>query len=120
MSDFHIEGVEIQNSSDKLVTIDNGAVKAEVNVGGFLSDYSEILPPEVLVKMSTAVLNFQREVQAEKAKGVHLGSTNLDSAVGSIFYEPDGKMDPKKYGLQTETELKLAAKAMSRYVKPLK
>ena len=33
MSDFHIEGVEIQNISDKLVTIDNGAVKAEVNVG---------------------------------------------------------------------------------------
>ena len=89
MVDFDIERVEMEDKSDKLV-IDNGSVKAEVNLRGFRSDYSEILSPNVINRMCMAVSAFQREVEVERVKGIHLGSTDLNAAVGSIFYEPEG------------------------------
>ena len=63
-----------------------------------------------------AVNVYAEEVRSGLQGGIHVGSTSLAAGVESIFYTED-KNNPAAFGLQTSTELKLAAKLIGNACK---
>jgi len=90
----------IDNGED-FISIDRGLVAEELSRCG--------LSEESIMKLLSAVNDYAEQVKSELQKGVHLGSTDLVPGVNSIFYAEQYLNNPAAFGLQTETELKLAA-----------
>lgn len=95
--------------------IDNGADKIKVQRSLIADDLENIgLSQSSILKLLSAVNEFANEVKTEAQRGVHLGSNSLEAAIHSIYYS-EGKNDPAAYGLQTDAELKAAAKVIESH-----
>jgi len=103
------EGRTLRN----ILVIDNGADKILLEKSKVSNELSHAgVTEDTINRMLEVIEQFVEEVSREKSKGVHLGSTELDSAVGAEFWN----MKPEDLGFKTDLELKLAARLIAKLV----
>ena len=103
------EGRTLRN----ILVIDNGADKILLEKSKVSNELSHAgVTEDTINRMLEVIEQFVEEVSREKSKGVHLGSTELDSAVGAEFWN----MKPGDLGFKTDLELKLAARLIAKLV----
>jgi hypothetical protein len=105
-----------QDGEVKLLSINNGVDKVKFNAADAKTELERLTSPQVARKMIARVASFERQVSEGSKNGVHVGSSNLVYAIEAEFYGADGVVDPELYGLQTATELKLAAALLCNYL----
>lgn len=99
------------------IDLDNGIAKAKVDIHTVYNELSQLASPEAAKSVVAWIQRFAKDIERAKTEGMHLGSSNLQFAIGSSFYDRPGHvMDPKRFNLQTEIELKLAAKLVEGMV----
>jgi|SRR3989344_2172355 len=103
------EGRTLRN----ILVIDNGADKILLEKSKVSNELSHAgVTEDTINRMLEVIEQFAEEVSREKSKGVHLGSTELDSAVDAEFWN----MKPGDLGFKTDLELKLAARLIAKLV----
>jgi hypothetical protein len=97
-----------------LLVIDNGVDRISIDRGALAGEFEQCgLSQESIMKLLSEVNSYAEEVKRGMQKNMHIGSTSLEMGVNSIFYGQD-KNDPATFGLQTQTELRLAAKLIEK------
>jgi len=114
--DFEIE--VMPDRFEGVLSLDNGSAKAEIALGDAHWTLTRLVGEDTANKLLWEVTKFKKEVDKMRLEGVALGSTDLQPAVDSLYYDSGGNMkDPKTFGLDTERELRLAAHVVSSFVK---
>ena len=91
--------------------LDNGEVKARLDLNSLRGDLSHAGVTQAGIKaVCDKLARYVDQVDTEKAKGVHVGSSSLAMGLSSEIWG----MSPQELGLQTETEVKLVAKLVER------
>ena len=85
------------------IIIDNGEDCIEINFNEARMDLMNIVDKEVINKAIGVIINFEKDVRSELKKGMHLGSSKLNNAISSLFWD----IKPEDIGLNTETEVRL-------------
>jgi hypothetical protein len=105
-----------EKSPENEMVIDNGEDRIMIKIDKVRSELAECgINDDNIEKMINRVRKFSEEVEKEKKNDEHLGSSNLQEAVYSLFLptgEDQMELDPLDF--QTETEQKLAAKVFEK------
>lgn len=95
---------------DELI-IDNGEDRVMLNVFQLESDLDHCgVDKAAISKIMANIQKFNSEATRELARGVHLGSSQLDQALNSFLWEGN----PADFGLKTALEQKLVGKLIEK------
>ena len=101
---------KIEFLSDKEIVIDNGSDRIMVDFDDIRHNIEHLMGEDNVSKVINKIRDFADRVQAERTKGVHLGSTDLASAVSSEIFV----MKPQELGLKTDKEVQLVAELVRK------
>jgi len=106
---MNFEGREEVNPYE--MVIDNGEDRVVLDIFQFENDLTNCgIDQSTVNGIMDKVRQFNSEIEQERVKGLHLGSSRLDSALNSLLL--DG--EPEDMGLQTPLEQKLVGKLIER------
>ena len=88
---------------DPSTIIDNGKDRIEIDFNKIRMELMNIVDKEIINKAISIIMEFKIEVNNELKKGMHCGSTELNDAILSLFWE----IKPEDIGLETEIEVRL-------------
>jgi len=101
---------KIEFLSDKEIVIDNGSDRIMVDFDDIRHNIEHLMGEDNVSKVINKIRDFADRVQTEKTKGVHLGSSDLASAVSSEIFV----MKPQELGLKTDKEVQLVAELVRK------
>ncbi|MFA6096669.1 MAG: hypothetical protein WC788_03520 [Candidatus Paceibacterota bacterium] len=103
-------GGEMEFLSEKEIVIDNGSDQIRIDFDDIRHNIEHLMGEDNVSRVINKIRDFADRVQVEKAKGVHLGSSDLDSAVSSEIFV----MKPQELGLKTDKEVHLVAELIKK------
>lgn len=101
---------EMEFLTESSIVIDNGSDRIKVDFDDIRHNIEHLMGEDNVSKVINKIRDFADRVQIESKKGVHLGSSDLASAVSSEIFV----MKPQELGLKTDKEVRLVAELIKK------